>query len=597
MTRGQAFYRVMKLGGVLLLCWCLGPEREVWAGAYEGGVSVHPQLAMDADGSFVMVWSDRSVVLAQRYDADGVRTGDAFPINEGFPELMEPADVLSHSVAMDRGGRFVVVWEVDPIEIRAPYRLFDREGRVVAEGVVPFRARPDVGMAPSGGFVVSGLNLTGGQILASAFDRNGVGLDPLIFASAGPYRPWDSAVALNDAGNLYVAFEETRRSNDVVVGGLTLAGESVFQHLLTLGTLEGRDPDVAADAAGNVATVWEARDFVCVPFRGSLSITNVYLNVHGPTGEEILPATRLNVGMLLSADADPVVAIDERATVTVAFVAGVNEVHQVLLQTYRLGEALLPDPLLVSGGEFLSREKRNPSIAVRADGRTVVAWESLIIEGGELTKTQTHYGVFGYEGDLDRDGVLDADDGCVDGFDPSQSDLDLDGVGDVCDGDIDGDTVANDLDNCPRLANVSQVDTDLDSVGDVCDNCPDMPNVGQGDCDFDGVGNLCDLCFDGGRCALFERGDSNSDGALDLSDGIAIVNALFLGVSVDCRDAMDVDDDGVINITDAIFLLNFLFLGGVSLPPPTGGLGTDPTPEDGIGCCVCEQYVWLAGLR
>ena len=583
----------LRIGVWAMAGWMgLGPGQLAHAGAYEGGISLHPQVAMDAGGNFVIVWSDRSEVLAQRHDREGSPLGEVIAVNADFPVLDEPADVLGHAVSMDADGRFVVVWENDPIERGTAYRLYGEDDAIVAQGALEFRVRPDVAMAPSGSFVVSGLNLTEGQTVASVFDAMGGEQNPVIFASAGPYRPWDSAVALNDAGNLYVAFEETRRSNDVVVGGLTVGGDSIFQEVLTAGALEGRDPDVATDSAGNVATVWEARDFVCIPFRGSFSITNVYLNVHRVDGEEILPGTKLNAG-LLSADADPVVAIDETGTVTVAFAAGVNEVHQILVQSYRLGEEFEPDPRVISNEVATTREKRNPSIAVRDDGRSVVAWESLIFENGELTKTQIHFRVLSYEGDQDRDGVADDEDNCPDRFNPSQFDLDLDGIADGCDQDLDGDMVVNSEDNCPRRSNADQVDSDFDSVGDACDNCSDQPNEEQSDCDLDGIGNPCDPCFDGDRCATFERGDANVDGEVDLSDGIVIVNHLFLGASAECRDALDADDDGILNITDAIFLLNSLFLGGTPLPQPSGALGVDPTPDDGIGCCVCEQFDWL----
>lgn len=83
----------------------------------------------------------------------------------------------------------------------------------------------------------------------------------------------------------------------------------------------------------------------------------------------------------------------------------------------------------------------------------------------------------------------------------------------------------------------------------------------------------------------FVRGDANSDGKLDISDGIAILGHLFLGQgSLDCEDAADANDDGTIDISDAIKILGFLFLGD-KLPPGTkpGELEEDATP-DNLGC-------------
>jgi|SRR3989344_2474183 len=66
----------------------------------------------------------------------------------------------------------------------------------------------------------------------------------------------------------------------------------------------------------------------------------------------------------------------------------------------------------------------------------------------------------------------------------------------------------------------------------------------------------------------FYRGDANSDGKVDLTDPISILNYLFKGgVSPFCLDAADANDDGNLDLTDSIYLLNYLFLGG---PSPSG---------------------------
>src|SRR2546426_12753209 len=78
----------------------------------------------------------------------------------------------------------------------------------------------------------------------------------------------------------------------------------------------------------------------------------------------------------------------------------------------------------------------------------------------------------------------------------------------------------------------------------------------------------------GGRA--FTRGDANSDGHLDISDPVQVLNYLFLntaGLALSCADASDADDSGTLDISDAVMVLNFLFLGG---PPPR-----PPFPEPG----------------
>ena len=67
----------------------------------------------------------------------------------------------------------------------------------------------------------------------------------------------------------------------------------------------------------------------------------------------------------------------------------------------------------------------------------------------------------------------------------------------------------------------------------------------------------------------FIRGDADSSGVVNITDGIFALNFLFLGgPDPSCADAADADDSSVINITDGIYILNFLFLGGPNPPAP-----------------------------
>ena len=90
----------------------------------------------------------------------------------------------------------------------------------------------------------------------------------------------------------------------------------------------------------------------------------------------------------------------------------------------------------------------------------------------------------------------------------------------------------------------------------------------------------------GSSGGAFRRGDADATGLVDLSDGIAILNALFLGAGpLACPDAADADDDGALNLTDAIAVLLHLFAGGAEPPAPgPGSCGPDPS-ADGLERC------------
>lgn len=82
----------------------------------------------------------------------------------------------------------------------------------------------------------------------------------------------------------------------------------------------------------------------------------------------------------------------------------------------------------------------------------------------------------------------------------------------------------------------------------------------------------------------FVRGDADGNRALNLSDPIVVLGALFLGSeALACEDAADGNDDGALNLTDAIYVLSYLFLGGPPPPAPFPDEGPDPTP-DALSC-------------
>jgi hypothetical protein len=75
----------------------------------------------------------------------------------------------------------------------------------------------------------------------------------------------------------------------------------------------------------------------------------------------------------------------------------------------------------------------------------------------------------------------------------------------------------------------------------------------------------------------FVRGDTNDDGAMDISDAVFLLNYLFLGGAVPaCQPAADINNDHRTDLSDAIYLLNHLFLGGNGPALPFPACGPDP---------------------
>ena len=84
---------------------------------------------------------------------------------------------------------------------------------------------------------------------------------------------------------------------------------------------------------------------------------------------------------------------------------------------------------------------------------------------------------------------------------------------------------------------------------------------------------------------LFQRGDANADGDVNLTDATVILGALFGGraEAVSCEKSADGNDNGTVEISDAVYLLAHLFRGGPAPEEPFGACGVDPT-ADSLTC-------------
>jgi len=86
---------------------------------------------------------------------------------------------------------------------------------------------------------------------------------------------------------------------------------------------------------------------------------------------------------------------------------------------------------------------------------------------------------------------------------------------------------------------------------------------------------------------VFQRGDADRNGVLEISDAIRTLKFLFTGgTEMHCYDAADANDDGEVEIGDPIFLLSYLYGGGADPKAPYGACGPDPTPDP----IDCDEY-------
>jgi len=223
--------------------------------------------------------------------------------------------------------------------------------------------------------------------------------------------------------------------------------------------------------------------------------------------------------------------------------------------------------------------------------------------------------------DFDEDGVANDIDNCLLTPNSSQDDVDTDLFGDACD-------------NCPDVYNPTQEDSDGDGVGDHCDGHPHvfkggLPSGQVGEYyeaqlnGFGGVepyswshtsGQLPYGCvLDGGTVGaitgvpiyasifnfkvelidssdppmrddawltvlinppIYGCGDANTDGEINISDAVYVLNYLFVGgPAPEPMELGDANCDSKVNLTDIIYMINYVFRDGYD-PCDTNGDGT-----------------------
>ena len=245
-----------------------------------------PTVATDAAGNYVVVWTifgqpgdtlQQGNILAQRFDPTGQKLGPEFVVNTSLPGTQIQPDV-----AMDDNGNFVVVWSGS-----GPYtytdgvgntsdvymRRFDSTGAAqsLQIQVNQFRGsiqdQPHVAMSASGaGFVVTwtsfgnpGTNQAG--IYARRFAANGQALTNEFGVSTNMTdRQEKSDVAMDNAGDYVVVWQNdhaTAAAEDISGRYYFANGTASSEFSVNVNTTAQQvDPRVGMDSAGNFVATW-----------------------------------------------------------------------------------------------------------------------------------------------------------------------------------------------------------------------------------------------------------------------------------------------------------------------------------------------------
>jgi hypothetical protein len=342
-----------------------------------GKIQQSSALAMGPRGDFVVAWQSEidgrgDEIRARRFDACGVAQGEEFPVN-----ALSQGNQDAPSLAMDAQGSFVVVWQsfvTNHYVIRA--RRFDAAG-VAQGGEIPVDTRPREGhnapavaMAPDGRFVVAWESAIQGsyEIRARRFDSQGVaqgGEFPVNTVTESSQR--FPAVAMDGHGNFAVVW----RSN--VAGSFEIRS----QRFAASGAAEGGEIAVNAQTAGDqlapsVAMGWDG-SFVVVwenSFDGGLEVRARRFSALGiPRGAEF-PVSAATAGNQFS----PAVAMNRTGAFAVVWHDQVGASSQIRGRTFASRGGALGPEIDVNGST--AGVQKSAAVALDGSGNFVVSWHS-----------------------------------------------------------------------------------------------------------------------------------------------------------------------------------------------------------------------------
>jgi hypothetical protein len=386
----------------------LGPEFQV--NTLTPPSQLHPAVASDAAGNFIVVWHSpppdpaRSAVLhpfgvfGQRFASSGVPLGLEFRVNTYTTDGAALADVAS-----DASGNFVVLWtsynDDDP-----SYGIFGQ--RFAASGAplgaefrvntyTPgFQSNPSVSADPSGNFVV----------LWNSNDQDGSGFGVFGQRFAGTGAPlgqqfrvntyttgyqWFSSVASDPAGNFIVVWRSNEQDGSLagVFGQRFDSGGAPLGPEFRVNTYTTSSQSVAS--TGSAVTIDAAGDFIVVWFSTNQdgSDGGIYGQRFASTGAPAGPEFRVNSyttgAQLLSA-----IAGDGSGNFVVAWasLAEDGSLYGIFGQRFASAGAPLGPEFRIN--TFTTNEQFRPSVAADAAGNFVVVWDSYAQDGSS-------YGIFG----------------------------------------------------------------------------------------------------------------------------------------------------------------------------------------------------------
>lgn len=358
-----------------------------------------PALARSANGDFVVTWADYSEenqgIYFRRYRANGAAKDlDAVRVATPLDNDFGPSRIATPDVAMDEDGDFVVVWR----NISEPYDFSEVMARRYSAGGTPRdpspvatrrvcsdveQGPPSVAMDSSGDYVVaygsydSDANDNTFFVGAILFKADGSSAGCLNGSTHGR----NPVVAMESDGDFVLAYDaydyddtnNRRTPLGIVARRYTAAGapKDAANIFVTPGLLLSAVPEIAVNDLGEFIVSWELPN----AFPGTTS-SNIMMRRYNGDGTPKAGAAQVNAaGSGLHRDAEIGLANDGSFTVAWERLPTAQNNSEVFWRSFGANGAPVT-AFHQQANTYATSFQDDPALAVNADGSFVVAWES-----------------------------------------------------------------------------------------------------------------------------------------------------------------------------------------------------------------------------
>ncbi|MEZ0374631.1 MAG: hypothetical protein ACAI44_36425 [Candidatus Sericytochromatia bacterium] len=379
---------------------------EFQVNSYTAGSQLQSNVAMDADGDYVIVWRDSSqdIILAQRFDEKSRAVGDVITVDESFdlPNSTHP------SVAMDDDGNFVVTWaaygsNIEGASDTSGYGVFAR--RYKASGspqgdtfqvntyTTNIQAFPDVAIDSDGDFVIVWANHyrssgsygdradVRGQRYSSTGSARG---DEFVINPPdlnGPNWDYHPAIAMDEDGDFVVVWPDY--DYDPEISDYQLRGRRYSKSGSPKGdqfTINSPDnfiasdldsaPDVAMDHEGNFVVTWSYDDGQDGDYEG------VFARRYSSSGSEKGEEFQVNT-YTTSTQEFATIGMDAEGDFVIAWrsIDQDGSDYGIFAQRYKSSGRALGDEYRVN--TYTTGEQTLPKLAMADDGNFLITWYSV----------------------------------------------------------------------------------------------------------------------------------------------------------------------------------------------------------------------------